>query len=165
MVVRLGKIKFLQLSIGVSTIDVDAWVSWHERDGLIKNSHRLMKPLLLEQTSAHVVIGQPDLDSYIVLKTLSEHELTCPLQVRQRLIIISLLPKDGGSEEQQPRHIMEKVKTFLDVIHREVLVALEDKLDRLFVILHSPWPLDGEELNHLMMLREYAVSCPEALIA
>ena len=57
MVVRLGKIEFLQLSIGVSTIDVDAWVSWHKRDGLIKNSHCLMKPLFLEQTCAHVVIG------------------------------------------------------------------------------------------------------------
>ena len=67
MIVGLSQVELLQLSVRIATVDVDACVSWHKRDGLIQNRHCLMESAFPEKAGAHIVVGEPYLDGYIVL--------------------------------------------------------------------------------------------------
>ena len=70
-----------------------------------------MIPTVLEQASAHIIIGEADLNSNVILKTFCEHELTCSFQVCQCLIVVFGLPEDGCSKEKEPSHIVEEIET------------------------------------------------------
>ena len=75
MVVGQCQVVTLQFSISVASIQVDASVTRHKVECLVENSERFLEPLFFEKGSAHIVVGQPDLNSYIVLKTLCIHKL------------------------------------------------------------------------------------------
>ena len=75
MIIRLGKVEFLQFSISVSSVYMDSRVCWHECYCFIQNRHCLMVPLLLEKACSHIVVCQTNLNGHIILKSLRKHEL------------------------------------------------------------------------------------------
>jgi len=60
---------------------------------------------------------------------------------------------------------VKQVQTFLDALHGEELVSLENEFHCLVVVLHSSWSLNRQELHNFVVLWEDRVCCPEALIA
>lgn len=88
MVVRLRKIVFLEFTISISSIDVNSWISGHKCDCLIHDGHSFVVTALLEKTDPHIVIGQTNLDSYIILESFSKHKFTCSFEVGKSLVIV-----------------------------------------------------------------------------
>lgn len=144
---------------------MDAWIGWHEGDGLVQNGHRFMVATFLEQTSAHVVVGQPNLYRHILLQPLGKHKFTRPLKIGKRLIVVFTLAIDRCPEKKQTRHVVEKVQSLGNIFHSHMLVTLKHKFDCFLVVLHCTWPLNGQKLNDLMVVGKDVMRTPEALIS
>lgn len=142
MIIRLGEVELLQFSVRVAAIDVDTRIGRHKRDRLVQDSHSLMEASLPKEAGAHVVVGEADLNSYVVLQSLDEHELACALEIRQSLVVVFALAVDGGSKQKEPCHVVEEVQALGDVFHCHEPITFENKLGGFFVVLHGAGPLN-----------------------
>lgn len=89
---------------------------------------------------------------YLILKALRVHELGCTLEVAQRLVIVLPLTVDGGSQEKQLRHVVEKFETLRDQLEGQVPVTLEDCPGSFLIKLFGAWFLNGKELDDFVMV-------------
>jgi len=76
------------MSVGVTTVKMDARIVWHEIQSFVQDRESLLISSLFKQACAHVVISQPDLNGHVVLKVFSVHELRRSFEVRKRLVEI-----------------------------------------------------------------------------
>jgi hypothetical protein len=111
MVVTESQVEPAQFPVCVASIYVNARIVGHEVESFVENGKRLVETAFLEEARAHVVVGQPDLCSHIVLQTFCVHELGSFLQITQGLIKILSLSVYARSQQQQFGHIMEKLQT------------------------------------------------------
>ena len=107
MVVTQGEVESLKLSVGVSSIEMNARVLRHEVEGFIQDGQSLLEPVLLEEAGSHVVVCQADLDCHVVFKAFCVHELGCSLEITQRLVVVVSLSVDARPQEKELRHVME----------------------------------------------------------
>ena len=81
MIVREGEVEALELPIGITAVQVDTAVSWHEVECFVQNGQRLLEALLFVERRAHVIVGEANLHGHFLLELLRIHELGSAFQI------------------------------------------------------------------------------------
>ena len=77
---------------------MDTTIMSHEIESFIHDGKSLLKTLLFEQRSAHIIIGKSNLHGNLIFETFTIHELWTTLKITQSLVVVMALSMNRGSQ-------------------------------------------------------------------